>query len=47
MGAYALERIADAHMQRQVSFISHRGDGRCFIIHSKRERERERERERC
>ncbi len=41
---HALERIADAHMHRQVSLISHRGDGRCFIIQRERERERERER---
>lgn len=41
MGAYALERIADAHMHRQVSFISHRGDGRSFIIQRERETGRE------
>lgn len=36
---HALERIADAHVHRQVSFISHRGNGMCFIIQRKRERQ--------
>lgn len=43
---HALERIADAHMRRQVSFISHRGDGRCFIIQREREEERQGQSER-
>lgn len=34
---HALERIVDAHMRRQVSFISHMGDGRCFIIQRERD----------